>query len=129
MLPPISDCLVRQFHAECLQVLNAPQMNLTAYCECSNTVNIGAGELDELEREEFFRLKKVQNKKKRDDGARARAATDKVDIAQQTLLLVETCHCRYLNGPPLSAQPPQSGSTATSAMFEHSNILFSTAAL
>ncbi len=38
------------------------------------------GELDELEREEFFRLKKVQNKKKRDDGARAKAATDKVTL-------------------------------------------------
>jgi len=45
------------------------------------------GELDELEREEFFRLKKVQNKKKRDDGARAKAATDKVTLCIQTLPL------------------------------------------
>ena len=36
------------------------------------------GELDELEREEFFRLKKVQNKKKRDDAARMKAVLAKV---------------------------------------------------
>ena len=38
------------------------------------------GELDELEREEFFRLKKVQNKKKRDDGARVKAAMEKARL-------------------------------------------------
>ena len=38
------------------------------------------GELDELEREEFFRLKKVQNKKKRDDGVRQAAVLAKVRI-------------------------------------------------
>ena len=42
------------------------------------------GELDELEREEFFRLKKVQNKKKRDDGARVKAAMDKARISSLT---------------------------------------------
>ena len=38
------------------------------------------GELDELEREEFFRLKKVQNKKKRDDQVRQKAVLAKVRV-------------------------------------------------
>ena len=44
-------------------------MEVGAACEvpgCSQ------GELDELEREEFFRLKKVQGKKQRDDAVRPR---------------------------------------------------------
>lgn len=38
------------------------------------TISYIKGELDELEREEFFRLKKVQAKKKRDAEAKAKAA-------------------------------------------------------
>lgn len=42
-----------------------------------NTVAYIKGELDELEREEFFRLKKVQAKKKRDLAAKQRIADEK----------------------------------------------------
>ena len=53
-------------------------------------VTLRQGELDELEREEFFRLKKVQNKKKRDENLRQDAALAKaravaLDPAQSDL--------------------------------------------
>lgn len=38
------------------------------------------GELDELEREEFFRLKKVQKKKKKDEEMRAESKAAQVRI-------------------------------------------------
>ena len=55
-----------------------------------NTIAYIKGELDELEREEFFRLKKVQNKKKRDAEAveaTALAEDNSGDVA--TVLLDE----------------------------------------
>ena len=42
------------------------------------------GELDELEREEFFRLKKVQAKKKRDAAVKAAAQRQEVAATQRT---------------------------------------------
>ena len=50
------------------------------YSVVANRNRLLQGELDELEREEFFRLKKVQNKKKRDDGVRQAAVLAKVRI-------------------------------------------------
>lgn len=42
--------------------------------DCGNGYLVAQGELDELEREEFFRLKKVQDKKERDQKLRKEAA-------------------------------------------------------
>lgn len=47
-----------------------------------NTIAYIKGELDELEREEFFRLKKVQKKKKKDEELRTNAAAAKADQGQ-----------------------------------------------
>ncbi|KAF5330618.1 hypothetical protein D9619_005922 [Psilocybe cf. subviscida] len=50
-----------------------------------NTIKYIMSELDEMDREEFFRLKKVQGKKKRDTAARdALQATKEQDNANQT---------------------------------------------
>lgn len=45
------------------------------------------GELDELEREEFFRLKKVQKKKKKDEELRLDAKAAKVRCFSQRRLM------------------------------------------
>jgi V-type H+-transporting ATPase subunit D len=45
-------------------------------------VGVLQGELDELEREEFFRLKKVQDKKQRDLDKRKAAAALKMSATQ-----------------------------------------------
>ena len=52
----------------------------------ANTIHYIKGELDELEREEFFRLKKVQAKKKKDVERAAAAAAD-ADAAEPPSLL------------------------------------------
>ena len=50
-----------------------------------NTVSYIKGELDELEREEFFRLKKVQAKKKKDmDAGEEAAARATRDISHES---------------------------------------------
>ena len=49
---------------------------------------VSQGELDELEREEFFRLKKVQAKKKRDAADKDSAV---IEVIQPVLLLPRCC--------------------------------------
>ena len=61
-----------------------------------NTIQYIKGELDELEREEFFRLKKVQGKKKRDMDAR--------DAARAALLLNPPPPAAAAAAPPSSPQ-------------------------
>ena len=57
------------------------------------------GELDELEREEFFRLKKVQgNKKKHAEAAAAKEAEDEVGGNVLLCGCVRTCVCGALVG-------------------------------
>ncbi|KAF5315895.1 hypothetical protein D9611_004900 [Ephemerocybe angulata] len=51
-----------------------------------NTIKYIMSELDEMDREEFFRLKKVQAKKKRDTAARAEEAEAKAQHEQPTLV-------------------------------------------
>jgi V-type H+-transporting ATPase subunit D len=53
-----------------------------------NTIAYIRGELDELEREEFFRLKKVQAKKKRDAAAAAATAAAGVVAAEEAAAAV-----------------------------------------
>lgn len=53
-----------------------------------NTISYIKGELDELEREEFFRLKKVQNKKKRDadnDTSKALAVDNSGEVGRSLM--------------------------------------------
>lgn len=58
----------------------------------SNTIAYIKGELDELEREEFFRLKKVQAKKKKDqdkreaEKAKAQGAAKPVEVTTINLI-------------------------------------------
>ena len=54
------------------------------------------GELDELEREEFFRLKKVQKKKKKDEEARITAKVLTLDSIAPSVYIV-VCACASLD--------------------------------
>jgi len=51
-----------------------------------NTIKYIMSELDEMDREEFFRLKKVQGKKKRETAARQATESTHDDTAAETVL-------------------------------------------
>jgi len=76
-----------------------------------NTISYIKGELDELEREEFFRLKKVQAKKKRDmeakDAARAAAAAGEA-LAEKPVARAAA----PAPAPPATPVPPPSPALA-----------------
>lgn len=55
-----------------------------------NTIKYINSELDELDREEFYRLKKVQGKKKRDAGIAEEEAKKKASELQESVKPVES---------------------------------------
>ena len=60
-------------------------IQLAPCCEKTKArLRVLQGELDELEREEFFRLKKVQKKKKKDEELRMEQAAAQVPACART---------------------------------------------
>ncbi len=95
-----------------LYFMHNVQSGLLAYYH----IVVQQGELDELEREEFFRLKKVQTKKKRDAADKDAAV---IEVSRK-LAFIGSCMCTASLHCPRPHKVPTSG-LAAYALFAQDN--------